>query len=236
MKFFSNINDVHNPKMYRKRILEHYKFLLEKKQKKILSWGYNQYRGDGWVQAYPISGYIQIRAKLILFGINSANKLNNDDIKTIINQQFRPLSIRKNIIGIIDSYHGIHEIENSSFFNEDYPIAICQKNKLISINNHAQRDTLIKRCLFCEDSPPSHTKWPVGQFSGDKDYNMLAFILDGSVRIKIFVRLLKGPSYSYKIASEEELLCASVYRSMKDLLKEGIVECITSGKRRKGKE
>lgn len=61
---------------------------------------------------------------------------------------------------------------------------------------------------------------------------MLAFILSGSVRIKIFVYLCKKVSYASEIARNESLSVTSVARSMKEMERVGVVECVNPNSKR----
>ena len=61
---------------------------------------------------------------------------------------------------------------------------------------------------------------------------MLAFILNGSVRIKVFTYLSKKVSYASEIARNESLSVNSVVRSVKEMEKEGVVECVNPNSKR----
>ncbi len=235
MKYPSNTNDIPSLILFKNKVLKHYQTILEKHQKKVLSSGFNQYREETWVHTYPVGGFLEIPGRLILFEVNTSAPFNDDDIQSIFTFQFRPLSNRKKIVGIIENPLGFHEIKSDALSFEDYPVILTKNNELIYSNQNAQRDTLTKRCLFpkCEVITESVKTNVVQPVNNDKDYNMLAFILDGSVRMKTYVRLLKGPSYAYQIATEEKLLLTSVTRSLQDLLKEAVIECITPKKRRR---
>ncbi|MFX1506120.1 MAG: hypothetical protein ACFFDC_08390 [Promethearchaeota archaeon] len=63
---------------------------------------------------------------------------------------------------------------------------------------------------------------------------MLEFVLSGSVRMEVFVYLISKPSYAFKIAEDRKLNFSSVIRTLKDMKKMNIVECINpSSYRRK---
>ncbi|MFX0066387.1 MAG: hypothetical protein ACFFC7_29865 [Candidatus Hermodarchaeota archaeon] len=51
----------------------------------------------------------------------------------------------------------------------------------------------------------------------EKDYELLAFILDGSIRKKIYSLLIKEPSYAWEMAKKEKLNVSSVLRTLRDL-------------------
>ena len=56
--------------------------------------------------------------------------------------------------------------------------------------------------------------------------DMSEFILSGSVRMEVFVYLISKPSYAFKIAEDRNLNFSSVIRTLKDMKKMNIVECI----------
>ena len=60
----------------------------------------------------------------------------------------------------------------------------------------------------------------------DIEKKIIAFILSGSVRMKVFAYLTSKPSYAFKIAEDSELNASSVIRSLKDMKEMNIVECI----------
>lgn len=71
--------------------------------------------------------------------------------------------------------------------------------------------------------------------NNEKDYDMLAFILSGSVRIRIYVYLVEKPgSYAYEISRNEHIDVSSVFRSLRALKSRDVVKCLNpKSKRRK---
>lgn len=61
---------------------------------------------------------------------------------------------------------------------------------------------------------------------------MLAFILNGSVRIRIFAYLSKKVSYASEIARNESLSINSVVRAMKAMERGGVVKCVNPNSKR----
>jgi len=57
-------------------------------------------------------------------------------------------------------------------------------------------------------------------------YEMFAFVLSGKNRIIIYKNLIDKPCYAYEIAGKENLNPSSVVRSLKDMEKNKIVECL----------
>jgi hypothetical protein len=60
----------------------------------------------------------------------------------------------------------------------------------------------------------------------DTDYEMLAFVLCGSIRKKIFTSLMNRPTCAYKIAHDEGLNVSSVYRALKMIEQKKVIRCL----------
>lgn len=63
---------------------------------------------------------------------------------------------------------------------------------------------------------------------------MLAFILNGSVRIRIYSCLFNQPkSYAYEIARIETINVSSVIRSLKELEARNVIKCLNPASKRR---
>ena len=232
MKNNSNFGSIFNPSLYKKQVLEFYRECFERHGEKIISSGFDQYRENQWTLPHPIDGFLQTRGKMIVIELRASKRLEDEEIKKIIDDRFRPLGRRRKIIGIIESYKGFHEVPLKTLSFEDYPVVLTKSNTIIACNNQARWDKMVRRC-FSSFFTPNHGNnnnnkdSKRGNRRNDKNYKMLAFILSGSVRMKIFAFLLKGSSYTSEIARAEELNFSSVTRSLRELEEKSVVKCTT---------
>ncbi len=76
---------------------------------------------------------------------------------------------------------------------------------MIFCNIKAKWSEIIKY-LFFKGQFPDHEERNGGKMSPEIDYEMLAFILDGSLRMKIYANLLTKPNYTYHRTMKEKLI------------------------------
>lgn len=87
--------------------------------------------------------------------------------------------------------------------------------------------------IFLKSQFPDHKEGNMEKKSPEIDYEMLAFILNGSIRLKIFINLLEKPNYTYRLARNEKLNVSSAARTIREMEREKIIKCITPTKRKK---
>ncbi|MHA2246680.1 MAG: hypothetical protein ACXADY_17185 [Candidatus Hodarchaeales archaeon] len=228
-----NLNEagIYNPTLYKKEVMKTIRLRLKKSNIEVLSSGFNKYNKTKWGSSHPIDDYLQVHGRLIAIEVRTRTQLEENEIKKIISDRFRPLSKKMKVIGIIESHQGFKESALKTISYEDNPVVLTQHNISITCNNCARWDKLVKKVLFPQLDNQKNRE-DTNQ-RNEKDYDMIACILSGSVRKKIYVRLLEEPSFAYEIAKKEKLHISSVSRAIHNLLQEGVIQRVSRKKKPK---
>ncbi len=207
---------------YQQKILSLFEQMM-KRSRKIKRTGKPQFQGHQGTD-FSISGVIETQEKILVIESCADRCLSLEDIEVIVQGQFDPLSKEEEIIAIIDSKNGFEKQVLTSFPSVHYPLVLTSQTQLITTNILAPPITKGFK-IIDELFQISRTSKPIF-LSSELKYELVAFITDGTTRLRLYFALLSRPKYIYELARELKTSPASVYRAIHALKSKKLLICL----------